>query len=174
MRRGDRGGLLAVACLNEPFAGEQPDGLQQPVPQGCPGGLGHDQALVHQRAKQAGHLQHVQVTGPAHRLGGGQAEAAAEHRQASQQHPLRRGQQRIGPADCAGRPAAVRAASPQWIPIRTRTCSPLGQACAAMACCISSTAATQPRGEANTAKNPSPCVSTSRPSCATSADRISA
>ena len=44
----------------------------------------------------------------------------------------------------------------------------------AMACCISSTAATHPRGEENTAKNASPCVSTSRPSCAASADRISA
>jgi hypothetical protein len=31
-----------------------------------------------------------------------------------------------------------------------------------------------PRGEENTAKNASPCVSTSRPSCAASADRISA
>ena len=44
----------------------------------------------------------------------------------------------------------------------------------AMACCICSTAATHPRGEENTAKNASPCVSTSRPPCAASADRISA
>ena len=42
------------------------------------------------------------------------------------------------------------------------------------ACCISSTAATHARGEENTAKNASPCVSTSLPSCAASADRISA
>ena len=45
---------------------------------------------------------------------------------------------------------------------------------ACRACCIASTAATHPRGEENTAKNASPCVSTSRPSCAASADRISA
>ena len=71
-------------------------------------------------------------------------------------------------------PAAVRSASPQWIPIRTRTRSPAGQAFAARACCISSTAATHARGEENTAKNASPCVSTSLPSCAARADRISA
>jgi hypothetical protein len=41
VRCGDRGGLL-VAGLDEPFGGEQPDGLQQPVPQPGPGGLGHD------------------------------------------------------------------------------------------------------------------------------------
>ena len=80
-------------------------------------------------------------------------------------------------ARCTSRPTSpvgVRAASPQWIPIRTRTRSPPGQANAPMACCISSTAATHARGEENTAKNSSPCVSTSRPSCAASADRISA
>ena len=43
-----------------------------------------------------------------------------------------------------------------------------------MAYCICSTATTHARGEENTAKNASPCVSTSRPSCAASADRISA
>ena len=71
-------------------------------------------------------------------------------------------------------PVAVRAASPQWMPIRTRTGSPPGHACPAMARCNASTAATHPRGEENTAKNASPCVSTSRPSCAARADRISA
>ena len=80
-------------------------------------------------------------------------------------------------ARCTSRPtspAAVCAASPQWMPIRTRTRSPPGQECASRACCIASTAATHARGEENTAKNASPCVSTSRPSCAASADRISA
>ena len=66
------------------------------------------------------------------------------------------------------------AASPQCTPIRTRTCSPPGHAWACMARCISSTAATHARGEENTAKNASPWVSTSRPSCAARADRISA
>jgi hypothetical protein len=60
------------------------------------------------------------------------------------------------------------------MPIRTRTCSPAGQACAFIACCISSTAAMHARGEENTAKNASPCVSTSLPSCAARDDRISA
>ena len=80
-------------------------------------------------------------------------------------------------ARCTSRPTspmAVRAASPQCTPIRTRTGSPPGHPCAAMACCIASTAATHARGEENTAKNASPCVSISRPSCAASADRISA
>jgi hypothetical protein len=71
-------------------------------------------------------------------------------------------------------PEAVRTASPQWMPIRTRTRSPPGHAWSWMACCISSAAATQARGEENAAKNASPCVSISRPSCAASADRISA
>ena len=97
MRRRDRGGLLAG--LDEPLGGEQPDGLQQPVPQGRRGGLGHHQALVHQRPEQAGDIQHVQVSGPAHRLGGIQAEAAGEHRQARQQQLLGAGQQRIRPVD---------------------------------------------------------------------------
>jgi hypothetical protein len=39
---------------------------------------------------------------------------------------------------------------------------------------IASTAAAHTRGEENTAKNASPCVSISRPSCAARADRISA
>ena len=80
-------------------------------------------------------------------------------------------------ARCTSRPTSpvtVCAASPLWMPIRTRTCSPPGQACAAMACCIACTATTHARGEENTAKNASPCVSISRPSCAASADRISA
>ena len=72
------------------------------------------------------------------------------------------------------RPVAVFAASPQWMPIRTWTCSPPGQAWPCRACCICSTAATHPRGEENTAKNASPWVSISLPSCAASADRISA
>ena len=62
-------------------------------------------------------------------------------------------------ARCPSRPTspvAVRAASPQWIPIRTRTRSPPGHACPAMACCICSTAATHPRGEENTAKTHPP------------------
>ena len=69
---------------------------------------------------------------------------------------------------------AARAASPQWMPMRTRTCSRPGQACAAIACCITSTAAIHPRGEESTAKDASPCVSTLLPSCAASADRITA
>ena len=98
VRRGDRGGL-AVAGLDQPLGGEQPDRLQQPVPQRFPGGLGHHQALVHQRPEQIRDIQHIEVTGPAHRLGRVQAEAAGEHRQARQQHPLGAGQQRIRPAD---------------------------------------------------------------------------
>ena len=78
VRRGDRGGLI-LAGLEEPLGGEQPDGLQQPVPQPFSGGLGHDQALVHQRPEQAGHLQHVNAAEPAHRLGRGQVEAAGEY-----------------------------------------------------------------------------------------------
>ena len=53
-------------------------------------------------------------------------------------------------------------ASPVCTPIRTRTCSPPGHACAARACCISSTAATHALGEENTAKNASPGY---RPPC---------
>ena len=70
-----------------------------------PGGLGHDQALVHQRPEQVGDIQHVQAAGPAHRLGRVQAEAAGEHRQAPQQHLLGAGQQRIRPGD--GRPQGL-------------------------------------------------------------------
>ena len=80
-------------------------------------------------------------------------------------------------ARCTSRPtspAAVCSASPQWMPIRTRTRSPPGQACAARARCISSTAATHARGEANTAKNASPCVSTSLPAWAARDDRMTA
>ncbi len=80
-------------------------------------------------------------------------------------------------ARCTSRPtspAPVCAASPVWMPIRTRTCSPPGQACASMACCISSTAATHARGEENAAKNPSPRVFASLPPWAARADRISA
>jgi len=62
------------------------------------------------------------------------------------------------------RPVAVRVASPVWMPIRTWTCSPAGQAWAASARWISRTAAAQARGEENTAKNASPWVSTSSPS----------
>ena len=69
VRVGD-GGSLAGPGLGEPGGGEQPDGLQQPVPQGFPGLFGHDQALVHQRAEQIRHIQHVEAAGPAHRLGG--------------------------------------------------------------------------------------------------------
>ena len=65
MRVGDRGGLV-VAGLGEPLGGEQPDRLQQPVPQGSPGGLGHRQALVHQRPEQARDIQRVDAAGPAH------------------------------------------------------------------------------------------------------------
>ena len=60
-------------------------------------------------------------------------------------------------------PVAVVAASPVCTPIRTRTCSPPGHARASRARCISITAATQAVGEENTAKNASPCVSTSLP-----------
>ena len=71
-------------------------------------------------------------------------------------------------ARCTSRPtrapAAEVAASPVCTPIRTRTCSLPGQARAASARCISSTAATQAVGEENTAKNASPWVSTSWPS----------
>ena len=62
------------------------------------------------------------------------------------------------------RPVAVLDASPVCTPIRTRTCSPAGHACASRASCISITAATHARGEENTAKNASPWVSTSVPS----------
>lgn len=79
VRRRDRGGLAVVAGLDEPLGGEQPDRLQQPVPQGSPGRLGHHQALVHQRPEQIRDIQHVQAAGPAHRLGRVQAEAAGEH-----------------------------------------------------------------------------------------------
>ena len=65
-------------------------------------------------------------------------------------------------------------ASPVCIPIRTRTRSPAGQACAWIACCISSTAAAHARGEENTAKNASPWVSSSLPPCAARADRTRA
>jgi hypothetical protein len=61
------------------------------------------------------------------------------------------------------RPAAVFSASPVCTPIRTRTCSPAGQACAARARCICITAAMHAVGEENTAKNASPWVSTSLP-----------
>ncbi len=71
------------------------------------------------------------------------------------------------------RPVAVVVASPVCTPIRTRTCSPAGHACACSACCISSTAAAHARGEENAAKNASPWVSSSRPACATRAARIS-
>ena len=70
------------------------------------------------------------------------------------------------------RPAAVCDASPLWTPIRTRTCSPPGHPWARRACCIWITAATHAAGEENTAKNASPCVSTSRPPCAASPDRM--
>ena len=53
MRRRDGGGLTRPG-LGEPFGGELADGLQQPVAQRCPGWFRHDQALVHQRAEQAG------------------------------------------------------------------------------------------------------------------------
>jgi hypothetical protein len=72
------------------------------------------------------------------------------------------------------RPVAVCAASPVCTPIRTRTRSPPGHACAASARCICVAAATHARGEENTAKNASPWVSTSRPPWAASPDRISA
>ena len=99
------GGGLAVAGLGEPFGGELADGLQQPVAQGSPGWLGHDQALVHQRAEQVGDVERLDVAEAAHRLGGVQIEALGEHRQAPQQRLLGAVEQRIGPVD--GRPQGL-------------------------------------------------------------------
>ena len=67
-----RGGL-AAARLGEPArrrtAGSSPAAWYR----GLSGGLGHHQALVHQRPQQIRHIQHVAAAaGPAHRLGGGQ------------------------------------------------------------------------------------------------------
>ena len=76
-------------------------------------------------------------------------------------------------ASCTSSPAAVWEASPQWIPIRTRTRSPAGHACDTSARCIWITASTHARGEANTAKIPSPWVTTSSPPCAVTPARIS-
>ena len=80
-------------------------------------------------------------------------------------------------ARCTSRPTgptAVSDASPVYTPIRTRTRSPAGHAWPSSACCIATVAARHARGEANAAKNPSPSVFSSRPSCAARTDRISA
>ena len=99
------GGRLVLAGLGEPFGGELADGLQQPVAQRCSRWLGHHQALIHQRAEQAGHVERLDAAGAAHRLGGVQIEAPSEHRQAPQQQLLGAVQQRIRPLD--GRPQGL-------------------------------------------------------------------
>ena len=93
------GGGLVVAGVGEPFGGELADGLQQPVAQGRPGWLGHDQALVHQRTEQVGDVEQLDVTEAADRFGGVQIEGLGEHRQAPQQQLLGAVEQRIGPVD---------------------------------------------------------------------------
>ena len=70
----------------------------------------------------------------------------------------------IRAARCTSRPTkptAVRDASPEWMPMRTRTSPPGAQGCDCSARCISIAAATQALGDVNTAKNASPWVSTS-------------
>ena len=76
VRRSDRGGLV-VAGLDEPLSGEQPDRLQQPVPQPGPGALGHQQALVHKRPEQIRDIQHV---GPSQAAGPGAGASAMAER----------------------------------------------------------------------------------------------
>ena len=70
-------------------------------------------------------------------------------------------------------PVAPCSTSPEWMPIRTRSLSPPGQECAAIACWIATAAAAHLRAVVNTAKNASPWVSTSRPPCLAIASRIS-
>ena len=73
----------------------------------------------------------------------------------------------------ADQQAGVSDASPECTPIRTWTLSPAGHGCETSARCISIAAAAQALGEANTAKNASPCVSISLPPCAARPARIS-
>ena len=93
------GGCLAVARLRESFGGELADGLQQPVAQGSPRWLRHDEAFVHERTEKAGDLECLDVTEAAHPFSGVQIEALGEHRQAPQQQLLGAVEQRIGPVD---------------------------------------------------------------------------
>ena len=82
------GGGLVLARLGEAFRGELADRLQQPVTQGAPGWLGHDQTLVHQRAEKLGDVEHGDVTEAADRFGRVEIEGLGEHRQAPQKHLL--------------------------------------------------------------------------------------
>ena len=61
--------------------------------------------------------------------------------------------------------------SPLCNPIRTRTCNWSGHSCAASSRCASVAADTASRAERNAQNNESPCVSTTRPSCAATAAR---
>src|SRR6516164_4391944 len=47
------GGGLVSSCLEEPFGGELPDGLEQPVAKAVASLFRLHQALVHQRAEKA-------------------------------------------------------------------------------------------------------------------------
>lgn len=65
------------------------------------------------------------------------------------------------------RPAAV-VISVEDLQSLEETLDIMNSAAPARACCICTTAARHAAGEENTAKNASPCVSTSRPPCAAS------
>jgi hypothetical protein len=60
-------------------------------------------------------------------------------------------------------PLSVSPGSAVWIPIRTLTCTPSGQAAPPWLCCIAIAAATASFARGNATKNASPCVSTSCP-----------
>ena len=76
-----------------------------------------------------------------------------------------------GPRSRRGRSGASET-SPEWTPMRTRSCSPPGHSCSASSRCIWMAAATQALGEVNVAKNESPWVPSSLPPCARSASRM--
>ena len=88
---------LVAAEFAKTFSRELADGLKQAIAQVGPGLFGQHEALVRERTQQVGHLGRVNVAEAAHRFGRFDVEALGEHRKPSQQLPLGRGEQRIGP-----------------------------------------------------------------------------
>jgi hypothetical protein len=89
---------LGLARGDEPLVGVLAHGLQQSVAR-APRALGRHQRLVHQVREQVHDVVAADLAARADRLGGLERAAAAERREAAQQHALRRREQRVAPVD---------------------------------------------------------------------------
>jgi hypothetical protein len=116
-----------LGALVESFLAELPQRLQEPVAGVVAGPVGDDHRLVDERGQITGDVDALDPVVGADRLGGGKVEAAGEHRQSVEQHPLRLGEKPVRPLHrrrkgvVALQPAASAAQQPESI------MEPLGQ-----------------------------------------------